>query len=898
MAPAQGSHAQAGAGQTPRVAVIAVHGVGSPPQDSTAKGVAELLMQHAPDGVEYAWADERRVTIATNKVDTGDRERPGIADRLKRAFTRRALDRTNLDAGAPDSTVAFERTQECAERPDIAFTRTLLRGYRSERVPYGTVEIVGDRRRHGHLSAYVHVFEMHWADLTRLGTGFTRLIGALYQLVQHISQIGRKTIDIAAQVAEARTRLRDAAEARLAAAKGAGASPDVLARLEREVTDAAAAARSAGPRSAWAAYAGTHAWVIRVFTALVPVATLLMLAFATLFVPAAVKPEWRLAIGLTLAGLVLTIVVALLTYRFVDRKRAATLFVVYMLGIIGLTVLTGAGASDPIADGTRVLSQMVTLLAAAAYVLIVIRYDATRSGARNFGLTAALGVVVLALLKQAEYGGVTFGDPHSVRTFGFVGFQLSYALLMATWGVLWLAILIAVPCRLFLRWRADRTAVETVKRAVWTARVTLAGAVFGSIIALLVGYRSLVYLAARAAGRFDVFPAPLPGQEQLPVVQLPSLPGAWWCDAFATDGAWQCAEAFFIDLIGRSATSGFVIALLGLALVLALSSWFIVLIALTAMRPPNSSDGDSSRLGSWMTSGFAWLRRAGGVLAWTLLLAIATGIAIDYWPWFADRARAIPWTWLAFKLNTAWSAEVVEGLSLAVLASAATVGAARLRVEALATRARPAMGVVLDVDNYLREVPADATPRAKIAERFVSLLRYLERRGDFDRVVIVAHSQGTVITADLLRFLTLGLPEDSEDRRLVRPDRVRLLTMGSPLRQLYGANFPSLYGWVTASDPAPGASRAPLTAAQTPNISTRSPDPADLRVERWVNLYTSGDYIGRNLWSDDDWDGVWEPRAMAVVGGPRRERCLGSGTHTRYWDSASVAAELDASVAG
>jgi hypothetical protein len=121
------------------------------------------------------------------------------------------------------------------------------------------------------------------------------------------------------------------------------------------------------------------------------------------------------------------------------------------------------------------------------------------------------------------------------------------------------------------------------------------------------------------------------------------------------------------------------------------------------------------------------------------------------------------------------------------------------------------------------------------------------------------------------------------------------MTMGSPLRQLYGANFPHLYGWVNASDPLPDAVHEPLATMELPTIAARTPDPDELRVECWVNLYTSGDYVGRNLWSDDDWNDVWDRREMqaAIEGGRRRERCLGAGTHTHYWESADVAEELD-----
>jgi len=119
-----------------------------------------------------------------------------------------------------------------------------------------------------------------------------------------------------------------------------------------------------------------------------------------------------------------------------------------------------------------------------------------------------------------------------------------------------------------------------------------------------------------------------------------------------------------------------------------------------------------------MTNGFMWMRRAGTVLAWTLLLAILAGIVIDYTPGMRDRIVPYLPHWFGARLSTAWTTRVIDSVALAILASAATLGAARLRLQTLATRARPAVGVVLDVDNYLRETPVDSTPRARIAERF------------------------------------------------------------------------------------------------------------------------------------------------------------------------------------
>jgi hypothetical protein len=165
----------------------------------------------------------------------------------------------------------------------------------------------------------------------------------------------------------------------------------------------------------------------------------------------------------------------------------------------------------------------------------------------------------------------------------------------------------------------------------------------------------------------------------------------------------------------------------------------------------------------------------------------------------------------------------------------------------------------------------------------------------FDEIVLVSHSQGTVITADLLRFITCARPRSP----VIDPARVRLITMGSPLRQLYAENFPHLYRWVDDSDDLVEKQADPRKSLP---LAKRSPDPGSLGVGAWVNLYTTGDYVGRSLWRSDQWRNVWQPepfrpgRHSGDEG--RKDRCLGAGTHTHYWTSLEVAKELDDLIAG
>jgi hypothetical protein len=276
--------------------------------------------------------------------------------------------------------------------------------------------------------------------------------------------------------------------------------------------------------------------------------------------------------------------------------------------------------------------------------------------------------------------------------------------------------------------------------------------------------------------------------------------------------------------------------------------------------------------------------------------------------------------WLASGLD--FTQVVILSLGGFLTASAVTLTALRGRWDALARGLRPVLDVVLDVDNHLRDFPARATPRARIGARFASLLRYLcqwtdpradkdanedkedghgedgegeggrkegGKGGGYDALILVAHSQGGVITAELLRFLRYQAQRQAPgvdkkdaflDPSLARlipgtpengaiPLPVYLFTMGCPLRQLYHLRFPHLYAW--AGDP----------------------DPEALGVVFWVNAYRSGDYVGRYLWRGE----AGAPWSEATYAGPRRkEYCVGAGAHTHYWDGTApqVARELDA----
>jgi hypothetical protein len=240
------------------------------------------------------------------------------------------------------------------------------------------------------------------------------------------------------------------------------------------------------------------------------------------------------------------------------------------------------------------------------------------------------------------------------------------------------------------------------------------------------------------------------------------------------------------------------------------------------------------------------------------------------------------------------------------------------RLKDLTGGLRPALRIMLDVDNWLREHPRDSNPTARICGRYVSLLRHISAWRDsdahqsrYDALVIVAHSQGTVITADLLRFLdaekNLAGSMDNYDPELSHFGAIPVyfFSMGCPLHQLYGLRFPYLYGWAK-NRLADGAPARPV-----PDIDNEEPPrPEKLGVERWINAYRTGDYIGRYLWRGGENSYRWEPittghdqewdppagkpeKVSSDEAGRRIEFSIGPGAHTHYWDhTAALIAEV------
>jgi pimeloyl-ACP methyl ester carboxylesterase len=235
------------------------------------------------------------------------------------------------------------------------------------------------------------------------------------------------------------------------------------------------------------------------------------------------------------------------------------------------------------------------------------------------------------------------------------------------------------------------------------------------------------------------------------------------------------------------------------------------------------------------------------------LVAISTIAAILFWtigPGDLERFGRDKLSGIAFPLAYILAVLAVAGVGLKNVGFVGTFGGGFLKILALV------LDVIYDITTYLRVAnPAIVAPRVRMIARYQAVLAHLRTQG-YAHVVIMAHSQGSVLSLATL----LGDPDRTPRVTPSPPDAIpttiTLLTYGCPATQTYARRFPTQF----TSWPAGGPS-----------------------IARWLNVYRAGDYVGRNIVAPDDYD----PRDTNPPDdtGPanRQERCLGPGHHTGYF---------------
>lgn len=910
--------------EPPRVAVVAVHGVAEHEPGSTVTQVADQLLRF--HGADYTPFERVGVRIGVEplklvKLEVPNEERGGFVDELFREaglYTRRCSQGTAV-----------------LKQPDHGFMRDLLRKY--ENTPPTVHEAVclkGKRTgsKNGCGQGDVDFYEMYYDDLSRLSGGFARVFGELYQLLFHLTDLGRQTVDLA------RGAVRDAERDEL--------------RL------------SPGGQRVWSVFSGLQTWTGRALTIPIALLNLILLAVVLLFPVLAISGTAQKVIAIGLPVIATFVGIMCLGWRLLPFYEPAPRAMgrwqwfgwipLSLLGAVGAGVLAHYIAKPTVCGPYHLLGWEWCILAGLLLFVIASQFNTQRPGA--LGFTVVFGSAMLAALwyaiaaqrrdSQQAVAGAALPVIESIFLL-LVGFWALFAVLHLLTRVFGFWAIAVTPEK-----KKDGCAVEQralAHRVAWTSAISLAVPAALFLVMTLVGWMGLsIALRSAIPPQLNYVEGPeyrikdaqgnvIIDENDNPVNPFPralsgtfpsALMSGYSTEAFEKD--WNViyvekdsqgnalplekqpgtAGAFLQALIVASGTPllPWALGLIGAAVILGAVALTPSILAEVRMgkRPGdmNEANRQAGRIGWWMSNGYILGRVAGE------LVFVATAIVLPVGAFLMWRGQVVP-------LDTTRTILFALGGTLAT--SAVGLAAFRGQLDKIAVGFRRPVDVALDVDNHLRDLPQASTPRAKMCARYASLLRHLcDPALNYKAVVIVAHSQGTVLSADLLRFLHFesdlvkgqrkdeiwrpGVPEakrqveDKQYEKRLQPLLtgalpLYLFTMGSPLRQLYGLRFPHLYEWARHTDqisdpPAPEPAIEP----------DRGPSPKELGAKLWVNCFRSGDYVGRFLWRGEASTKLFDSSVSEDnTPATRREFCVGAGAHSHYFDASAeeVARELD-----
>jgi len=801
-----------------RVAVIVVHGIADQRLGETSAAVALQLAAGAQGNI--ARSDTPVEITPLNPAVPFARWSPkGWIERISKSL-RQSLrsdfldpqlgERPEKDTDAPPMANSALSQDDGEVDHGVRFTDYLIAKASSVRRSEITPQHYEmPRHRIDTATRQCDVFEMYWADLSRLGGSATRILAELFTLVFHLSKLGADTISLA---------------------DVALAPSGVLRWLAR-----------------------SHRWANWVFSRWLALLFLQLLVCAIVLVPAALTVGHERTAGLAgaaVAGVALA-VVCVYTLRLAWVAG-------FWAGVLGAALLAWGAVSSPRLGAWAVLLGMLLLL------LWVYRSFLAYCEER-FRAVYGVGLLLMAVTLGAMAWGAATHDVAGAgeRMVAGVMRAVEVLLMMQLSGWVLMALLVTAAVGLG-EWAC------TGKQGSLERRQSIVTARLGLFVSVGIFVAFVMTVWALVSQPLDSF---VSGLHYAP----------WWFQDMTLDGQMQTSR--FLALRFSASTDTFAVvavmllALLGFVALIYLPS---VLVELRIASWPCAA-----RLGHWLTAGYRALDRLVRWWSWLITLALLGVAVLLVGSQLARLDISLPWLGIVTLPMGTWSGNLLAKLVVAIAGGAvglvAVGGMAFKQLKAL----RAPLDAALDVDNHFREFPRKAIPRVMILERYVAVLEQVLSRG-YERIVIVSHSQGTVITADLLRYLQRRhrlKPADAANDRLVllgqrlAAKNIRLLTAGCPLRQLYALRFPCQYGWVLG--PAGMAHK------------TSGPDPhSDLGVAHWVNLWGAGDYVGRWLWT-----AARDPAIPALAVDPQayegkpvqrvpdyRDLCLGADAHTHYFD--------------
>ena len=807
--------------------MVVVHGIADQRAGQTVRELARLLCQGGEGEPRYVQGEMHEVLVPVAKLEPG-----GVASPASTQSSAGGAPKAETSRRRPGTPSGFYQAQRSAPVDAIPDSSAHDLGLALNDYLLGRLELperealyestrVSLRRRAN--DRPVDIFELYWADLSRLGEGGVRALSALYQLFFHLETLAADIVD------------------QVSLSVGGGAAWRLLQRMH-----------------AWLA------WLMKGPAALLQLSLLLLVLFGAAGL-VSIDQQAQVLAALFAGGAIVLIALAALAWlrgTSLTGRWAKLLLLLAAALACSVAVVVALGAEREL---LRMHFGAGALVVAVVGAWMIERYARVTRGVRALGhLLVAVTVIGLCVDGRALLPHVSSQFEWMLTAAFNVGEWLLAAMLLV-WAVYVVVQTTALVLGLWLGRGVDHAARQSLD----TSRLAVVGSTALFAVLSLVLWSVISYVVGHQLNGF---------------MYLPVLIGRGYRSGeIYLDARIQTLGGFFTPLV--------------LAFTALASAMLLVLVPslLEEISPTRNVDSRgrrreavvwSERLGKWLDGGLRWLKRMfaiavppGAIIGGALYLAFV-------YQEFAFSAGAAG---ESAKRIAGWL-EYLQGDTLVaagkwLAGGALTIAALGSRFTQTFGRLRVTLDAVLDVDNYFRDPPNRQPPRARIYSRYASLLAYLRDRG-YARVVIVSHSQGTVISADLLRYLhvqrrlraiTGGLP-------------ITLVTVGSPLRDLYAERFPLLYRWM---------------GSNAQGFATAGPRASDIGAVEWVNAFRSGDYVGRCLWTPPG-----HAYRIALVGpdgaveadraDDRTEFCLGAGAHTHYFsnDAVALAVEIDRLIEG
>ena len=888
-----------------RTAVVVVHGVADQEPGSTLDSVVTLLVSSCSNGT-YTRGQTVPLTLKVSplSVPQGHSGDPNVDKTLEILRTARSE-----VAGYDTTTIELHRAAQTL--PDGTY------------VP----------------PANAVFYEMYWADLSRLSGSVPRLISEIFTIIFRLSRLARETIDNAA-TSSPRNDLQLGRFWRRWRGQG-GKPPAAPAPIPSSHLPPGSPASPQSPLSPLkpGSDARRVPWHWHALWKLQPVMDsvlvyVLSMLFLTLSLVGLVIVVLGLArtldaanavrvpaYALALLALLLELAAAFVWPRPGGRRKAAA-FAIAGLAFAAAAFALKSGSRGELHASQWVIFAALILIAASLHWAVLAaarkRFPFNTRWASVWGTVAAIAVVLDAITAYRSLGApalqaMAANDFKLWVTSALFGVEIVLVCTKYSWIALgalllaWFAASVLACC----------VATDYRQRgAIATGRLGFGMSILSFLSVSMILWAGVSQALAKATAGIEYRPRifvsdVMPGKAPVASMAAHEQPLGGYIDA-----------ATFLDTRFKASTEAFAPAalLLGLLLVYLLIMFVPSVLSEAGLklgRNDNGKPGGAYQLGHWLTRCMAAFD---GVVGVVIAAAVVVALTVA--------AAFLNWVHVDLAISQ-WS----QSLLAPFVVAAASVGAVLVAFGGLLSKHVPAvrapLDVVLDVDNYFRTFPARSVPRANMMARFTALLEHLEDEG-YKSIVIVAHSQGSVLAADLLRLRTSRLYKRWHKAK--RPQQVayHFATFGSPLRQLYAARFPRWYEWVL---------HRPSFDAKTKAHEVGGPRLEKTGFRRWVNGYCSGDYVGRWLWSAEPllkdskgnalaMKGIigkpWSDRPPTLVDGlaalepyagysfatldtmklvrsaQRLECCLGYGAHTKYFQvgQAGTAWLIDHAVVG